>query len=226
MKKSNNRVFKDQIYSQFARIGKAVSSPKRLELLELLGQGERTVEGLAHEASVTIANCSQHLQILLQANLVSTRKEGNYVIYRLANDAVSSFWLEFRSLAEQQLAEIERLARDYIELRDDMEPISCNDLWNRLQKGDVIVLDVRPKDEYRAGHLTGAIFVPPGEVERRLKSLPRDMEIVAYCRGRYCIWAVEAVKTLRRHGFSARRMQQGIPELRLLGFPVEMGAER
>ena len=223
---SSNRVFKDQLYAQFARIGKAVSSPKRLELLELMGQGERTVEGLAREASVTIANCSQHLQILLQANLVSTRKEGNYVFYRLANDAVSNFWLEFRSLAEQQLAAIERLVRDYIELRDDLEPIDCTELQDRLKNGNVIVLDVRPEEEYCAGHLPGAIFVPPGEVERRLASLPQDKEIVAYCRGRYCIWAVEAVKTLRKNGFSAKRMHQGIQEWRLLGFPVEVGVER
>jgi rhodanese-related sulfurtransferase/DNA-binding MarR family transcriptional regulator len=223
MKKSSNRIFKDQVYTQFARIGKTVSSPKRLELLELLGQGERTVEGLAREASLTVANCSQHLQILRQANLVEARKEGTHVFYRLADAAVSKFWLGLRALAEQQLAEVERIVRDYIELRDDLEPIGCDELWDRLQKGDVIVLDVRPEEEYRAGHLPGAIFVPPGEVEWRLASLPRDREIVAYCRGRYCIWAVEVVKTLRSKGFSAKRMQQGIQEWRLLGLPVEVG---
>jgi rhodanese-related sulfurtransferase len=223
---SSNRVFKDQLYAQFARIGKAVSSPRRLELLELLSQGERTVERLSSEASQTIANCSQHLQILLQANLVEARKEGTHVFYRLADATISSFWLKLRDLAEQQLAEVERLVRDYIELRDELEPIGCAELLDRLQKGEVVVLDVRPVEEYRAGHLPGAIFVPPGEVERRLKSLPQDKEIVAYCRGRYCIWAVQAVKILRKHGFSAKRMEQGIPEWRLLGFPVDVGAER
>lgn len=220
---SRNRVFKDQLYAQFARIGKAVCSPRRLELLELLNQGERSVEVLAREASVTVANCSQHLQVLQQANLVSTRKDGNHVFYRLAGNAVSSFWLGFRSMAEQQLASIEKLVKDYRELRDDLEPISCSELMGRLQNDDVIVLDVRPEEEYRAGHLPGAIFIHPEEIEQRLMNLPQDREIVAYCRGRYCVWAVQAVKILRKRGYSAKSFQHGIPELRLSGFPVEEG---
>ncbi|MBI3391768.1 MAG: metalloregulator ArsR/SmtB family transcription factor [Nitrospirae bacterium] len=221
--RSRSRTFKNRIYAQFARVGKALSSPKRLELLELLAQGERTVEGLSREASQTIANCSRHLQVLRQANLVETRKEGTYVYYRLADDGVSRFWLELRALAEERLAEVERVVRDYIELKDDFEPIGCSELLDRLRKGEVVVLDVRPEEEYRAGHLPGALSVPPGEVERRLASLPRDREIVAYCRGRYCVYAVEAVKALRKHGYAARRMEQGIPEWRLLGFPLEVG---
>ncbi|MBI1864392.1 MAG: metalloregulator ArsR/SmtB family transcription factor [Nitrospirae bacterium] len=168
--RSRSRTFKNRIYAQFARVGKALSSPKRLELLELLAQGERTVEGLSREASQTIANCSRHLQVLRQANLVETRKEGTYVYYRLADDGVSRFWLELRALAEERLAEVERVVRDYIELKDDFEPIGCSELLDRLRKGEVVVLDVRPEEEYRAGHLPGALSVPPGEVERRLAS--------------------------------------------------------
>lgn len=223
---SMNRAFKNQLYEQFARIGKAISSPKRLEILDLLGQGERTVESLSKEASQSVANCSRHLQVLRQANLVEARKEGTYVFYRLADAGVGSFWLGFRGLAERRLAEVERVVRDYLELKDDLEPVGCAELLERLQAGEVVVLDVRPEEEYRAGHLPGALFVPPGEVERRLASLPRDREIVAYCRGRYCVYAVDAVKVLRRHGFAARRMEQGIPEWRLLGFPVEVGVDR
>ena len=220
---SRNRQFKNQMYGQIARIGKALSSPKRLEMIDILGQGERSVETLARETAQTIANCSRHLQILKQSSLVEPRKEGTRAFYRLADSEVARHWLGLRTFAVERLAEGERGVRDYHELRDELRPVSSKELLELIRRGDVIVLDVRPVEEYRAGHLPGALVVPPGEVERRLASLTKDREIVAYCRGPYCVYAVEAVKVLRRHGLAARRMEQGIPEWRLLGHPVEVG---
>lgn len=220
-----HRQFKDQLYEQFARIGKALASPKRLELLDLLGQGERTVEGLAKEASLSIANCSQHLQVLREARLVEARKEGLYVFYRLADEAVGDFWLALRSLAERRLADIDRVVRDYFETPEALEPIGRHELLDRVREGSVTVLDVRPAEEYLAGHIPGAVSMPPEELERRLAELSRDREIIAYCRGPYCVYAVHAVELLRRRRFKARRFEEGIPEWRSAGLPVAVGEE-
>ncbi len=220
-----HRQFKDHLYEQFARIGKALASPKRLELLDLLAQGDRAVESLAAEASLSVANCSQHLQVLREARLVESRKEGLYVFYRLADESVSGFWLALRSLAERRLADVERIVRDYFEAPEELEPVGHDELLERVRLGSVTVLDVRPVEEYRAGHIPGAVSVPLEELERRLSELPRDQEIIAYCRGPYCIFAVHAVELLRERGFTARRFEEGIPEWRLAGLPVAVEEE-
>jgi rhodanese-related sulfurtransferase/DNA-binding transcriptional ArsR family regulator len=220
-----SRMFKDQLYEQFARVGKALASPKRLELLDLLGQGERTVESLAKEASLSLANCSQHLQVLREARLVEARKDGLYVFYRLADEAVGAFWLALRSLAESRLADIERLVRDYFETPESLEPIDRHELLDRARQGLVTVIDVRPFEEYLSGHIPGAVSVPVEELERRLGDMPRDLEIIAYCRGPYCVYAVKAVELLKKRGFKTRRFEEGIPEWRSAGLPVSVGEE-
>ena len=221
--KNPNRVFKDAIYEQFARIGKAVSSPKRLELVDLLCQGERTVEVLAKESSLTVANASQHLQVLRAARLVETEKEGLFVIYRLADQTVCEFFRAMRVLAESRLAEVEYIKRRFLEGREGMEPVDRKALLERVRKGSVTVLDVRPVEEYNAGHIPGALSIPLKELERHLADLPYDQEIVAYCRGPYCVLSIKAVEMLHAKGFHAVRLEEGVPDLRAMGFPIAGG---
>jgi rhodanese-related sulfurtransferase len=223
--KNPNRAFKDAIYEQFARIGKAVSSPKRLELLDLLCQGPRTVEVLAKESGLTIANASQHLQVLRAARLVEAEKEGLHVIYRLADQTVCEFFRTMRILAESRLAEVEQIKRRFLEGREGMEPVDRDALLELVREGGVTVLDVRPADEYNAGHIPGALSIPLKELELHLSDLPRDQEIVAYCRGPYCVLSIQAVEMLRSKGFQAVRLEEGIQDLRAMGFPIAMGEE-
>jgi rhodanese-related sulfurtransferase len=223
--KNPNRRFKDEIYEQFARIGKAVSSPKRLELLDLLCQGPRTVEVLANESSLTIANASQHLQVLRAVRLVETEKEGVYVIYRLADQAVCEFYRAMRVLSESRLAEVEQIKRRFLEGREGMEPVDREKLLELVREGAVTVLDVRPVEEFSAAHIPGAISIPLEELELRLSDLPRDQEIVAYCRGPYCVLSIEAVEMLRAKGFKAVRLEEGIQDLRAIGFPIAEAEE-
>lgn len=217
------RKFKDAIYEQFARIGKAVSSPKRLELLDLLCQGERTVEALAAEAELSVANASQHLQVLRTARLVEASKEGLYVSYRIADPTVGEFVRSIRILAERQLAEVERISRRFFEGRRGLEPINRDDLIRRVRRREVVVLDVRPAEEYRAGHIVGAISIPIQELKRRLRELPQGKEIIAYCRGPYCVFSDEAVEMLRAKGFRATRLNEGVVDWRAGGLPVAVG---
>jgi rhodanese-related sulfurtransferase len=219
------RRFKSAIYEQFARMGKAISNPARLELLDLLCQGPRTVEVLAKEANLGVANTSQHLKVLRAARLVEAEKEGLFVTYRLADDEVCRFFRSLRSLAESRLAEIREITRKFLEHHEGMEPLDRQALLARVRSGEVTVLDVRPPEEYRAGHIPGALSVPLRELEQRLSDLPRDREIVAYCRGPYCVLAVEAVRILRAQGFRAIRLEDGVQDLRAQGFPVAVGAE-
>ena len=214
------RRFKDTIYEQLARIGKATSSPKRVELLDLLGQGPRTVEALAELAAISVANASQHLQVLRGARLVEARKRGLYVEYRLADDDVGRFFLSLRGLAESRLAEVEQATRAYFEGRCGAEAVGGDDLLGKVRRGEVTVLDVRPAEEYRAGHIPRAISIPVDELKARLKELPKGREVVAYCRGPYCVMAVEAVELLRAKGFKAQRMEQGVPDWRARGWRV------
>jgi rhodanese-related sulfurtransferase len=223
--KNPNRAFKDAIYEQFARIGKAVSSPKRLELFDILCQGPRTVEVLAKETGLTVANASQHLQVLRAARLVETEKEGLFVIYRLADQAVCEFFLAMRVLAESRLAEVEQIKRQFLEGRAGMEPVDREALLELVRKGAVTVLDVRPTEEYNAGHIAGAISLPLKELEQRLSDLPRNQEIVAYCRGPYCVLSIQAVEMLRAKGFKAVRIEEGIQDFRALGFPIAVNEE-
>jgi rhodanese-related sulfurtransferase len=220
-----HRRFKDAIYEQFARLGKAVSAPKRLELLDLLCQGPRTVEALAEQAAISVANASQHLQILRAARLVDAEKKGLYVEYRLADDEVCRFFLALRGLAEARLAEIDHVTRDYFEARGAMEAVESEELLRRVRNGEVTVLDVRPSEEFVAGHIPGALSIPLGELRARLKELPKGREVVAYCRGPYCVMAVEAVELLRAKGFNAHRMEHGVVDWRARGWRVETERE-
>jgi rhodanese-related sulfurtransferase len=222
---SSKRQFKDEIYEQFSRVGKAVSSAKRLELSDLLCQGERTVEALAVEAELSIANTSQHLQVLRAARLVESSKEGLYVTYRIADPAVGEFVRSIRVLAEKQLAEVERISRRFFERRRDLEPIDRDALVKRVRKGEVIVLDVRPSEEYQAGHIPGALSIPIHELKRRLSELPKSQGIVAYCRGPYCVFSDQAVELLRAKGFQAVRLDEGILDWRARGLPVAVGEQ-
>lgn len=217
------RDVKTRLFTQFARIGKALASPVRLEILELLAQGERTVESLAAELDTSLANASQHLQALRRAALVESRKSGLYVHYRLAHASVYDVCRAVRTVAEQQLAELDRLVRRHFAARATVEPVGMDDLLRRLRAGKVVVLDTRPEEEYRAGHIAGAISVPVDEVETRLRRLPRDKEYVAYCRGPYCVYADRAVEILRSKGRRARRLLEGFPEWQAAGLPVALG---
>ena len=223
MSGSDKRHFKDAIYGQFARIGKAVSAPKRLELLDLLCQGPRTVEALAAEAALSVANASQHLQVLRAARLVEAEKRGLYVEYRLADDQVCRFFRELRVVAETRLAEVEQVTRAYMTERGAMEAVEGDELLRRVRDGEVTVLDVRPVEEFRAGHIPGALSVPLSELRKRIAELPRRREIVAYCRGPYCVMAIEAVEVLRKKGFRAHRIEQGVVDWRARGWRVEKG---
>ena len=222
---SAGRLVKDGLYEQFARIGKAVAHPKRIELLDVLCQGERSVEVLADAAATSVTNTSAHLRVLREARLVVTRKEGTRVFYRLADDGVCEFFFSLRDLAGDRYAEVDRIVGDFFDARDELEPVNRDELLARAGDGDVIVLDVRPREEYEAGHIPGAVSVPLADLQGRLASLPRGAEIVAYCRGPYCVLAPQALELLRKRGFTARRLEDGFPEWRRAGLPVATGQE-
>jgi rhodanese-related sulfurtransferase/DNA-binding transcriptional ArsR family regulator len=212
---------KREIFEQLARIGNALSSPLRIEFLELLAQTERSVEQLAVLTGSTVANTSQHLQKLRQAGLIAARKEGLYVFYRLAGDEVIELLGSLGRVGESHLAEIERIVRIYLLQKDDLEPVPAKELLERARRGLVTVLDVRPPEEFAAAHLPGAVNIPVRELEKRLKELPKGREVVAYCRGPYCLMSYDAVALLRKKGLRARRLEAGLPEWRLAGFPLE-----
>lgn len=223
MSRSGDRRHKDLFYGQFARIGRAVASPRRLELLDLLGQAPRTVEAIAAQAGMSVANTSQHLQALRAVRLVETSKEGLFVTYRLASDEVAHFYRALRSLASARLLEVEQVTREYLETPATLEPARRGWLLKQARQGRVTVLDVRPVEEYRAGHLPAAFSIPLQELEKRLAELPRSRKIVAYCRGPYCVMAGEAVALLRRRGFDAMRLEDGVREWQADGFEVVTG---
>jgi rhodanese-related sulfurtransferase/biotin operon repressor len=220
MDKQEKRIFKDVLYEQFARVGKALSNGHRLELLEVLAQGEHSVETLAQETGMSIANASQHLQVLRSAQLIEVRREGVYQYYRLADESVFTLWQAMRRVGESRIAEIERIVQTYLHDRSLLQPISAAELIQRLMEENILLLDVRPVEEYAAGHLPGALSIPIAELQTRLVELPQEKEIVAYCRGPYCVFADEAVSLLRAHGYHAYRLEQGLPDWRVLGLPV------
>jgi rhodanese-related sulfurtransferase len=219
-----HREFKDRLYAQFGRIAKALDSPRRLELLDLLAQGERSVEDLADEAALSLANTSRHLQILRAARVVEARKNGLRVFYRLADPAVHEAQRAVRTLAELRLAEVDQLVRTYMGHRDELEPLSREELAQRVSDGSVVLIDVRPRQEYLAGHIAGALSVPVDELQRQASKLPARKDIVAYCRGPYCVMAYDAVAKLRARGRRARRLVDGFPEWRAAGLPVDAAA--
>ena len=218
---NTHRAFKNQLFEQFARIGKALANPRRLELLDLLAQGERTVENLAQETSMSVASTSRHLQVLRAARLVEVRREGLYAYYQLADERVFVVWQAIRNLGEARLAEIDLIVQTFLKDRDSLEAVDAEELLARLQDERVVILDVRPEEEYRAGHIPSARSVPVERLEAYLEEIPKDREIVAYCRGPYCVFSDEAVALLRSRGYQARRLAQGLPDWRAAGMPVE-----
>lgn len=215
------RQAKDALFDAFASTAATFSSGRRTEIIEILAQGERTVEQIADEIGQTLANTSHHLRTLARAGLVATRKSGTHVHYRLASDQVAEAWRALRQLAASQLDDLEELASAYLGDRHDLETISREQLRERLERGDVVVVDVRPAVEYAAGHLPGAISIPPDQLDDLLDQLPPDRDIVAYCRGPYCVYADDAVRRLHACGRRALRLEDGLPEWRLAGGPIE-----
>jgi rhodanese-related sulfurtransferase len=209
------------IYEQIARLGRAVASPGRLELIDLLSQGARTVEMLARQTGQSVATTSHHLQVLRRARLVEAHKAGLYVTYRLADPTVGAFFLDLRGLAESRFAEVQQVTRQYLNERGALEPVDNEELARRVRDGEVTLLDVRPREEYDAAHIPGAISVPLADLGRRVNELPKRRDIVAYCRGPYCVMALDAVDLLRRKGFRAHRIEHGVPEWRARGWRVE-----
>lgn len=215
---------KQAIYTEFAAVARALGHPHRLELIEHLAQGERAVEALAQRTGLSVANASQHLQQLRRAGVVDSRRDGRYMIYRLSDDNVLSLFAALRQVAERNVAEIDRIVHSYFDARDDLEPVSRETLLKRLQDGSVTVLDVRPPDEFAVGHVPGAVNVPLEMLEQQLKVLDPAQEVVAYCRGTYCVLSFEAVAALRERGYTVHRLEEGFPEWRAAGLPVETGA--
>lgn len=220
----SHREFKDALYTQFARIGHAISSPKRLEMLDLLSQGEKTVEQLAAQSETPIKNTSAHLRALRQARLVDTRRDGTYVYYRLGDESVIRLLQSLQGLGRIRLAEVEQVTNLYLESRDELDAVDLKELRRLVRTGEVTIVDVRPRDEFEAGHIPGALSMPVPELRKRLGEIPKSREVIAYCRGPYCVYSLEAVTLLRKHGYRARRAEQGLPQWRTEGFEVVAGA--
>ena len=219
---SSKRLAKTVLFNEFAQVGQALANGRRMEIIDVLANGDRSVESLAAEVGLSIANASQHLQVLRRAGLVRSRREGNFVHYGLADPSVFELWRSMRNVAASQRAEVERLAAAYLDAKDTLEPITRQGLLRRLRAGDdLLVLDVRPAEEFAFGHLAEAVSIPLKELRRRLRELPKDREIVAYCRGPYCAFAHSAVRLLSENGFRARRREDGLPEWRAAGLRVQ-----
>ena len=219
----SRREAKTALYDRLAAVAKALASGRRAELIDVLAQGERSVDDLAREIDQSVANTSQHLQVLARAGLVSSRRDGNRVVYRLGGGDVEELWAAMRAVARAHVDGIDRLAAAYLGTPDALEQLTREELARRLDDDSVVVWDVRPTVEFAAGHVPGAVSVPPGEVRRRLRDAPAGTEVVAYCRGPFCVYADDAVRDLRRSGRKARRLEDGFPEWRRAGLPVEVG---
>jgi rhodanese-related sulfurtransferase/DNA-binding transcriptional ArsR family regulator len=221
----SDRAAKDALFDAFAEVAKALGSGRRAEIVDVLAQGERSVDDIAGEIDQSVANTSHHLQALTRSGLLSSRRDGTRVFYSLSSERVGELWAALRDVAAEHVAGIERLATAYLGDRGEVEPITRRELVSRLRRRDVVVIDVRPLSEYEAGHIAGARSLPPDEVRKRLRELPKDVEVVAYCRGPFCVYADEAVRALRRRGVHARRLEDGFPEWRRAGLAVASGAE-
>ena len=218
-----DRAAKDALFDGFAEIAKALASGRRTEIVDLLAQGERSVDEIAEEIGQSVANTSHHLRAMARAGLLTTRRNGTRVFYRLASERVGELWSALRDVASEHVAGLERLAKAYLGDRDGVETLDRDELATRVERGEVLVLDVRPRHEYAAGHIPGAQSVPVAELRRHLRVLPKDTEVVAYCRGPYCVYADDAVRELTRRGFRARRLIDGFPEWKRAGLPVAAG---
>jgi rhodanese-related sulfurtransferase len=217
-----DRAIKTELFDQFSRVAQALASGRRVEIVDVLANGERSVEELSRQVAMSVANTSRHLQILKEAGLVAATRNGTRVQYRLASPVVYQFWVALRSLSAERLPGVKGLVEAYLGSREGLEPISADELLGKLKAGEpLVVVDVRPAEEYRAGHVAGAVSIPLEELEHRLRELPRDREIVAYCRGPYCAFAPEAVRTLREHGYAARHLAEGLPEWKAAGLDLE-----
>jgi len=221
-----DRQAKDALFDAFAEVAKALASGRRVEIVDLLAQGERSVDEVADQLGQSVANTSHHLRALARAGLVRTRREGTRIFYALASESVAQLWAALRDVAADHVGGIERLAGAYLGDSTSFEAISRKELADRLQRGDLVVLDVRPEAEFRAGHIAGARSMPMSELRRSLRELPKHGEIVAYCRGPYCVFADDAVRELRRRGYEARRLEDGFPEWKRAGLSVAVGTGR
>ncbi|WP_149472769.1 ArsR/SmtB family transcription factor [Oceanobacillus polygoni] len=208
----NERVLKDLLFQEFARIGKSLSSPKRLEILYILSQGPKSVEALSKITTMSVANVSQHLQTLSNSRMVKFQKKGNYVIYELANSAISDFLSSLRVLSEKQYIEVQQIKKEFLNANLDMDGVSLSELQNKMEKGEVLLLDVRPKEEYETAHIPGAVSMPIEELSEKLSSLPTDRDVVAYCRGPYCLISAKAVELLKEKGVPAYRLESGVQD--------------
>jgi rhodanese-related sulfurtransferase len=217
------RAAKDALFDGFAEVAKALASGRRAEIVDLLAQGERSVDEISDEIGQSVANTSHHLRAMARAGLLSTRRDGTRIYYALAGERVEVLWAALRDVAAEHVAGMERLAADYLGDRDGLEAISRKELAARLRRGDLVVLDVRPEPEFRSGHIAGARSVPINELRRNLRALPKDVEVVAYCRGPYCVYADDAVRELNRRGYRAQRLEDGYPEWKQAGLPVAVG---
>jgi|SRR5579863_2246700 len=221
MNQTVKRHFKAELFEQFARVGRAVSAPLRLAILDVLAQSERTVEEIANEIGASVANASQHLQQLRNARLVETRRDGVFIFYRVADDGVIRLWQAIRNVGESRYAEIEKVVRSYLKERETMEAVGAEQLLKMIRAGDAVVLDVRTSAEFAAGHIPSARSIPIDELEKRLRELPKRRRIVAYCRGPYCVMSDDAVSLLQQRGYRVARLDIGLPDWKLLGLPVD-----
>ena len=223
IRRMGDRAAKDALFDGFAEVAKALANGRRAEIVDLLAQGERSVDEIAEEIGQSVANTSHHLRAMARAGLLTTRRDGTRIFYRLASERVGELWSALRDVASEHVAGLERLADAYLGDRDGVEVVDREQLAARLRRREVLVLDVRPEAEYAAGHIAGARSVPIGELRRHLRALPKDADVVAYCRGPYCVYADEAVRALKRRGFRARRLIDGFPEWKRAGLPVAAG---
>jgi rhodanese-related sulfurtransferase/DNA-binding transcriptional ArsR family regulator len=218
----DKRTFKDQVYSILAGLVKAMSNPHRLEIIDLLGQGERSVEQIAIETGIPVANASQHLQVLKQSYLVKVRREGNFVFYRLANEQVYKSWRNLKTIGLESISELNTLVEDFRKKKNSLEAVTLGELSNKMASGKIVLLDIRPEDEYNAGHIPNAINIPIESLKTRLKQLSKNKQYIAYCRGIFCVFADEAVQLLNKNGFTAMRLDEGFPDYKSLGYPVQV----
>ncbi len=218
----NKRQFKDKVYSELARITKSMANPHRLEIIELLAQGEFSVEQIADQTNLSIANASQHLQVLKTAQLVEINRQGNFIYYRLSNNNVFKAWKALRELGVERITAIEKVVQEFRKSKFDFETVTIDGLIEKLDSGKVTILDVRPESEFNQGHIVHAVSIPINELSRRLKELPKRTEIIAYCRGPFCVYADEAVSILTKAGYKATRLEEGFPDWKLQDLPVEV----